>query len=896
MSKNLIELMEQGTFKVSLAALLHDIGKFAQRAGVNVSKEVLEANQQLYCPSSKSTKSYSHKHAAYTGIAWDIMFPNNKFLPSLFSQRDFPFDSSDSQDTLINSAAMHHKPHSAVQWVVARADRLASGFERDSWESYNLQEDIESESPQSFKKARLIPILELASLSRRQSTNQETQFRLPLKPLSPESIKPLRKTDVIPNSNDRAQKEYLDLWNPFIQDLQKFPQNESSPRQFLANLESLLEVYTHAIPSATVGKSLHEVSLFDHARTTSAIAAALWQYHFEAEPNKNWTKTLIEAQQGTAGHHDQKFLLVQGDLGGIQNFVFGGVANTSKKRASLLRGKSFYVTVLMETLAQTLMHRLKLPPSSLIISAAGRFVLLAANTQRTKSILEKFKKECLTWSLGQTHGLAQIHISSTPGCEFDFLAKEENQSFSRWMKTLRENLEKEKYQAMGLLSPSYEVLTCKKSWEDPSAFDDRLPGEMKIAETGKWGSRLCRDQERIGMILRSSKKEAPLFLKFCFDVVENQNLKDGELYPIVGTGVTLATEIRSLKSSEVCYDISSVESLNQSLFQGTARKFVNTYVSRYTEQTCIEAKKLCENGFLEAEPNEIGVHQMETLSSLALADLTFQESEGVWSGVDGIAAIKADVDNLGSLIQSFAERSTFTRMAALSRSVHLYFSLRLPYLCNAFPELSRCYTIFAGGDDLFLISSIQTAQALASRITQDFEDYACSKMGAEKPIVTLSSGISIQKPKQPLNTLARNAEEALKNAKCLDSEKNASCIFGKTFKNSKWAEMKEVQTLLNELNPDGFSMGFWYRTFELFGRWMPSRNVPESQPRLKFKFNESREFPKFLYLLARTGEKDGQTLMAQRQSFESLFQKDAEIVYIMLQNTIYKRRTYKGRK
>ena len=44
---------------------------------------------------------------------------------------------------MANAAAGHHKPGSFLQWIVATADRAASGFEHKKFDEYNeSREDI----------------------------------------------------------------------------------------------------------------------------------------------------------------------------------------------------------------------------------------------------------------------------------------------------------------------------------------------------------------------------------------------------------------------------------------------------------------------------------------------------------------------------------------------------------------------------------------------------------------------------------------------------------------------------------------------------------------------------------------------------------------------------------
>jgi len=64
------------TLKIALAAFLHDIGKFAQRARGKVgesgepafypSQKFIDDNRERLQPCNPLTKQYSHEHAIYT--------------------------------------------------------------------------------------------------------------------------------------------------------------------------------------------------------------------------------------------------------------------------------------------------------------------------------------------------------------------------------------------------------------------------------------------------------------------------------------------------------------------------------------------------------------------------------------------------------------------------------------------------------------------------------------------------------------------------------------------------------------------------------------------------------------------------------------------------------------
>ena len=125
--------------RMALGALLHDVGKFAERAGIDIDAETLATHLQLYARRQEAggRQWYTHRHAAYTALAIDRLEP---WLPRLVGSDMTPFAAwkdRDADDSLINAAARHHKPETFLQWIIATADRVASGFERETFDNYN---------------------------------------------------------------------------------------------------------------------------------------------------------------------------------------------------------------------------------------------------------------------------------------------------------------------------------------------------------------------------------------------------------------------------------------------------------------------------------------------------------------------------------------------------------------------------------------------------------------------------------------------------------------------------------------------------------------------------------------------------------------------------------------
>ena len=58
--------------RVALAAYLHDLGKFSQRARIPLDKNLIDDHKLQYCPKHPQGGWWSHVHAAYTALSFDI--------------------------------------------------------------------------------------------------------------------------------------------------------------------------------------------------------------------------------------------------------------------------------------------------------------------------------------------------------------------------------------------------------------------------------------------------------------------------------------------------------------------------------------------------------------------------------------------------------------------------------------------------------------------------------------------------------------------------------------------------------------------------------------------------------------------------------------------------------
>ena len=780
--------------RIALAAFLHDLGKFAERGKISDDQITIDSNKHLYCPTQKKFTDdkyvrFTHVHAAYTGLAMDVI---EAYMPELTGMDFAPFGSwktKEADDSFINAAAMHHKPQTFLQWIIATADRVASGFDREEFEQYNQAEEG-TETGKNHYTARQLSLFE--QIHKTENNAQAFAYRYPLQALSPLHIFPAKAADCEGNNNQQAQQEYLNLWKDFTNAIKQIPaSHRNNWSLWLDHFETLWGVFTQAIPSATAFNVRPDVSLFDHSRVTAALATALWRYHHErGETDETTAQALKNQQQSWA---EPKFLLIQGDFFGIQDFIFSSGGETNKRAAKLLRGRSFYVSLLCECAALKVLDALDLPTTSQVINAAGKFTIVAPNTDSTKTILGQVRKELDDWFLQHSWGQAGVGLAWTEAACNDFRRKNNNESteqlspYRKLINKLIAEMELIKYQRFNLCADAPLVFnTFLDSFDNTKGvckIDGRSPAQLAVEDI--FISPLAHDQLKIGewltrhkriLITRntlnlSSELNIPMF-GYCISFIGDEDEK-GKFGAEAKSGNLLRA-----------WDFSLPESGEQPLWNGYARRNINAYVP------IAEQKDLTEEAWGKyvniEEPLEINA--AKTLNHLACSDRTRLEKDQ-WQGISALSTLKGDVDNLGLIFQTgIGNDVSFSKTAALSRQINNFFTVYLPWLCKT--DYPDTYTVFAGGDDFFLIGPWFSQIKLAEKMRQAFQHYV-----AENSEVHFSAGISTTKPGLPIKQLAELAEYALEEAKAHNPQKmekapkNAVCCFNQSM---FWGEFEQL--------------------------------------------------------------------------------------------------------
>lgn len=738
-----------------LAALLHDIGKFAQRAGRGKTDSLAGE----YCPHDKSGRP-SHLHVLYTDYFIDNDIPLPKELEGQRSR-------------LSRLASAHHRPagDDLLECSLSRGDSLSAGSDR-------LKEEADTGD---YKSARLVSVFDQVRL-KGAAFDAAKADKLHYYRLMPIEQEPF------PTSLDEARKTgYEALFEEFTRSMAALPL-DMGVRHYTDSLISLMEQYTWCIPSNT-WHSLPDISLYDHALSTASIAQALHAYHAE--------------KGGMPGEGRQtlpKFILFGGDLSGIQRYIFGLDKSHGAGVAKLFRARSFLLQAITRSVVIDLLDRLNLSPVARIMDAGGRFVLLLPATDAVRSVLPEFEEELQRWFLNRFG--AELSLV----CSFATELTEEDLELSRFRDKLddmndhldlRKKGKFDRVMAPGA-SPLIELGDFGEDGDCKICHKRPANGEATAAFAKEQGRTIeicgdCYDQiTQIGRRLPDPNTRFAVYRK---------GGGAGQGIRLFGD-MTLSFERDVKVADNGILEIANLRNRSKFAFHPVAG-----HLPTITDDDMALWKT---HGLVRTESNRITLDGEEamagmpkTFQMLALASKhEFQQNgKRELRGKAFLGALKADVDNLGFIFSiGLRERLSVSRFTGLSRMLNHFFS---EYLIQRIKkDFSNIYVVFAGGDDLFLLGPWTDIVRFGKEVSSNF-----ARFTADNGEITISAGISVVKPALPVQTIARLAEETLDESKGFTltngKRKNAVTLFDTTVSWDDFGTLIDYAAWLEGLIVDG---------------------------------------------------------------------------------------------
>lgn len=448
-------------YEVALAALLHDIGKFKQRAYGGDENQLGNEAKNMdgnFLPFHDSR--YSHRHALWT---YDFFITDLKRI--IKKEEASNFISNLNYEKIGRWASRHHNPTASDKYenVIAKADKYSAAVDRN-------REQVEYETGAYLT----IPLYSVfSSINRDNQDNNECYYSYELKELS-------KGKDCFPNREtvDLSPEKYKELYTSFLSKLEKSILDITNWETLIRKIKELLFEYTWCIPSAT--NTYHcDISLYDHSITTLAIAIAL-----------------INNDEG-----DENVRICAFGPSGIQKFIFQSKNASFKSAAKIFRGRSFIVSILPTVFEKLVCDELGIIPFVDLMDAGGNITMIlpSSNSEEIGSKLEEIEKSIETFLLEKYHSTLSIVL------DYSIVTRVEEFSRGRFMdlyKEIGKKLSEKKNKKFSSALESYSVFI---DYDVQSSKVCEACGKHSADEEGFCP--LCMGQERIGGDIQSDKKK-----------------------------------------------------------------------------------------------------------------------------------------------------------------------------------------------------------------------------------------------------------------------------------------------------------------------------------------------------------------------------------------------------
>lgn len=517
--------------------------------------------------------------------------------------------------------------------------------------------------------------------------------------------------------------------------------------------------------SANLEAPFSDISYIDHHKLCASLVSCL--YLHDLEGNKE----------------EAPFLMVAGEFTGIQDFIYSIISKMAMKS---LRGRSFYLEILIEHIMDELLFSLGLNRLQVLYAGGSQFYLLLPNTSNVLQRLENCKTFVNDYLLHHVGTQVYFQLSHT-ACTAEELGnglsktKKDSNEIGNIFRRISQTSAKGKLQRYQnkqlqilfdmdsahnvLLSESKECIICKKSVSDKELLcnaKELLQENMEICNS-------CKTFIELGKQIAQWYRRNDVVLAVCKETEGDFTLTlpgmDGEeRYLQVLTKEEL---IRYKKSGKV----------------------LRYYALRLDDET----DPLCQNIL-------IGNYNINYQTGEGLVE--FQDLVERARGIRRLAILRADIDNLGQLFQSGFQNPkekepyrglSLAKSVVLSRKLSYFFKYEINHIlekgCMEGESIARCASItkdassprdvvlvYAGGDDVFAVGTWNDIIEFGVDLQSAFQRYTEGK-------ITISAGIGMFEHSYPVHHMATETGDlesfSKKYVHSTGRQKNAVALFGK---------------------------------------------------------------------------------------------------------------------
>jgi len=789
--------------KIYLGALLHDIGKFYQRADTKFSdkeNELSEYSKKMaedICPINDNGR-FGYQHVIWTNEFFEKFREKIEQIPGLKQN----LYSESTTNNIVNFACNHHKPQTKEQAFVTLGDWWSAGIDRNNANTLE-KESIENEAFIKWGRERYKTIPLYSVFNQVNEGNYNNAFKL-------ETLSIDKKGNVFPaNIKEKedgvSELEYKELWNDFVGEFDKLPTDDIDA--FTESLLFLLKKYTWSIPSNTM--DMANVSLFEHLKTTAAFADSIYMYEQE-----NPTHFTFDKEYNSLKLNDDVYpvLLVGGDISGIQKFIYN---IASSKAAVSLKGRSFYLQLLIDSIIQKIiMHDdIQATIGHVVYSSGGKFYMILPNTDKVKSALINIKKEIENELWEEHKGKLSVNITSVGFAlvkpideeQKDKLSIEEietNTDIGQLWRTLAEKINIQKNQKFNyLIKDKFNEFFDENSENLKTGGDTvvcTVTGEElnennreKLKGTDDYVSSSVSQQTNLGIAL----KDADYLITYRSPIDKNSYLSNRSKahMKVVGIDNYMFDQEELTKDDADFRRITSADVSRIMLFNNTEPllgKLKGNAVS-YGFQFY--------GGNKQAEHNGID----KTFEELAKNNNCNQTYLGI---------LRIDVDNLGNIfINGLPDKGkSFAAYATMSFQLDLFFSGYLNTIRNSDDYKDWVNILYSGGDDVFAVGRWDKLIMFAEKIRKEFAEF----IGRND--ISISAGVSVVRNKYPIAKAAELAGDAEEMSKKFNKEeKNAITFLGECISwNNEFNEVKDLKNEFIRLIENGMSKSILHKLME----------------------------------------------------------------------------------
>lgn len=793
--------------KIYLAALLHDIGKFYQRAdeGMKDEKSNLSEYSKKLAPDIciDREKYLSHQHTVWTNqffLDTANIFKSVKDGTESIFKTDIWSKETDKEDNLVNLSVNHHRARTELQALISMADGWSSGIDR---RTASEEDDNLNYGKKRFKKVPLHSIFNNLKIEKggNAAKTNDKNVAFGIKPLGlgsamfPDEFDQDKITDL--------QNSYYKHWSMFTEEFEKLPIDNVN--SFTESLLFLLKKYTWCIPSNTM--DMANVSLFDHLKTTAALALCLYDYK-----QKNPAALEYNASNGKLKLIENQYpvLLVGVDLSGIQSFIYD---ISSKKAAKSLKGRSFYLQLLTESIVNKIIKHtdISVKSGNVLYASGGNFYLLLPNIKEVIDALDKIEIE-LEQSLWDEHkGSISINMAYVPfayrsiknGNSYSYLIETENQKSGVELGLLWKELsdkiaiKKNKKFATVIISKFNELFKPIKVDKDyivcSVTGEELAENETKLIDNEYVVSNAVYEQTELGTAL----KDADYIIK------SNENGEDSKY---LSNRANVKAKIKVLNDYYYLFDKEELTKHNAEF--GKISSVDGSQVIRINDTEFLTEYKLegqaITYGYRFYGGNEQAYlkenNQIVRYRNNQKKEKTFEQLAKTESDKDSLLGVlRMDVDGLGKIFINglSGNDKSFSAYSTLSFMLDWFFSGFLNTIRNKDKYQDFVNILYSGGDDLFIIGRWDKTIEFANEVQKEF------KLFTGRTDIGLSGGITFVNSKFPISKASELADEAEKASKDYPKEeedktkklKDAITFFGETI---SWET--EFPTVLNLKN------------------------------------------------------------------------------------------------